>query len=144
MRWLEFLGKRIGSRAEGNDVKTVLGIEVLQDIAERILRLAEFLPIHAAGFIEHEKNILGHTLALFAYETWRSEQKEEAMWIVALRFLESEQVKANILTRNGVVQIKVFVRSDVEFLISDGESVRTIPVDGDLMRRGINCAYGLR
>ncbi len=66
------------------------------------------------------------------------------MRIVALRFLESEQVKANILARNGVVQIEVFVRSDVEFLISDGESVRTIPVDRDFVRRRINCAHGLR
>ncbi len=66
------------------------------------------------------------------------------MRIVALRFLESKQVKPNILTRNGVVQIEVFVRSDVEFLVSDRESVRTIPVDRYFVRRGINCTHGLR
>jgi len=110
---------------------------VLDHVARRLAGLDDLLAFHAARRIEDENHVLGHHFARL--DARRNEQDEEA--VLACRLI-AQQVQADLLRRDGVVQLEVVQRRAVG--LEAGRGVEVVgPAEADAVAGRVEGADGL-
>ncbi len=126
--------------AEGDDVKAVGWIEVLDHVAGCRLRLRHLLAVHAAGGVHNQYDILGDDGRGVYFNRRRYQQQEEA---ILPGLLVAQQVQPDLVRRHAVVQLEIAVGVDRPFFIAyDGAELRR-PVHRDLVTGRVDGANGL-
>ena len=133
-------GHRAGAGAESDDVETILVVQVVQHKAQGLFGLLDLVSAHRARDVEHQEHVLGDDLVGVHVDLGRSQQQEEslppAVWLVA------EQVDANVLWRDSVVEHEIAVGLDVVLLIADDGIVIAPPDDVHIVAGAVDGLHG--
>ena len=137
----ERLAERQDVAVEADDVETIPGVEALQREAERLLRLLDLLPGHAARGVEDKQDVLGGNL-LPGHLALRREHHQETTVLLAAAV--GQHIQAELFLRDGVVKQKVLCLAAGVALGGHPGGVLIQPRHRDVERRRINRLERLR
>ena len=126
------------SGAEADQGEAILRVQMLDHVGCRLLGLDHLLALHAAAGVQHQDDVAGDDLARL--DARRDQQQEET---VLSGFLVGEQAEADILRRDGVVELEVIGCGHVGVLVAHDGAEVAWPVDGHAVAGRIEGADGL-
>ena len=135
LRRNQLSGHRFHVGAEAHDVEAIIGAEAAHAVLQRLLGSPDLLSRHAARRIDHKAHILVDHFVGGHFDLGSDHEHEEP--VLALLPV-CQQIEAEVLLREGVVQEKVSIEQALVFLEAHDGLTVALAADAHLVGRGVH------